>query len=346
MKYQLIREDLEIEGYEKVVRFSCEETKLDSIVAIHNTRQGPALGGIRMLHYGSFEEGLQDVLRLAEGMTYKAFISGVKTGGGKSVVFLPEGDFSRESLFESFGQAVASLQGEYICAEDMGTSPEDMQFVQRATSYVVGRKNISGDPSYYTAHGLFLCLKSVARKLNASFGDSLRGLKVAIQGLGMVGFKLAEKLFWEGVSLVVADVNDKITDIAKTRFGADVVGVDEILRVSCDILSPCARGGILNSKSISVLGCKGITGAANNQLESPKIAEDLFLKGILYVPDYLANAGGLINAASELEKPYDPRKVLLSLDRIPAIFNEAYKISNTKNISLERVFLERFQEEF
>ncbi|WP_213357444.1 Glu/Leu/Phe/Val family dehydrogenase [Chlamydiifrater phoenicopteri] len=346
MKYRLVQEDLNIDDYERVIRFSCRETLLDSIIAIHNTRKGPALGGIRMLRYSSFEEGLRDVLRLAKGMTYKAFVSGVNTGGGKSIIFLPEGDFDREALLESFGQAVNSLQGSYICAEDMGTTPDDMQVIHRETKYVVGKKNVSGDPSYYTAHGLFLCLKAVAKELDAAFDRSLRGLKVAVQGLGMVGFKLAEKLFWEGASLIVADVNDEVVNIARKRFCAEVVDTTEVMFASCDILSPCARGGVLNSENVSRLRCRGVAGAANNQLESPEIAEELLNRGILYAPDYLANAGGLINVVSELGGQYDPREVLFALDRIPSVFDEAYKVSRNNNISLERVLLERFQKDF
>lgn len=288
-------------GHEEVVYRVDDEVGLRAIIAIHDTTLGPALGGTRMWPYETEEEALLDVLRLSEGMTYKASVAGLNLGGGKAVIIGdPEHDKS-EALFRSYGKFVDSLNGKYITAEDVGTRVEDMVYVNMETSHVTGlppSHGGSGDPSPLTAFGVYKGMKACSQAVFNS--DSLKELTIAIQGLGKVGYTLAEYLTQEGARVIAADINRELTEEASDELGVEIVAPDEIYSVECDIFAPCALGGILNDDTISVLKAPIIAGAANNQLRDEEHGYELHRRGILYAPDYVINAGGLINVATEL----------------------------------------------
>ncbi len=276
-------------------------TGLQAIVAIHDNRLGPALGGCRFIHYETEEDGIVDALRLARGMTYKAAIAGLNHGGGKSVIIRPRKSFDRAALFRAFGRFLGELGGLYITAEDSGTSVEDMEIIRSATKYVTGVKpenGGSGDPSPFTALGV---RRGIEACVKFAYGrDNLDGLSVAVQGIGHVGYRLCEELHALGAKLIVADVDPLKAERAQREFGATVVALDEISSVECDIYAPCALGSALNDHTVPRLRCRIVAGAANNQLAEPKHGADLMHRGILYAPDYAINGGGLINVAQEV----------------------------------------------
>lgn len=278
---------------------------LRAIVAIHDTRLGPALGGCRFLYYDRDEAALVDALRLARGMTYKAALAGIEHGGGKSVLLRPRGHFDRVALFRAFGRFVEALGGHYVTAEDSGTSLEDMEVIRSVTKHVTGVSPAhggSGDPSPFTALGV---RRGIEACVKARLGrDDLEGLRVAVQGVGHVGYHLCRELHQGGVKLVVADVDPLKSERAQREFGAETVPIEEIFDVECDVLAPCALGSALNDGTIPRLRCGIVAGAANNQLAEPRHGEALFQRGILYAPDYAINAGGLVNVAEEV-RGYD-----------------------------------------
>lgn len=301
-------EKIHIKGYEKVLKVTDPKVGLTAIIAIHNTILGPALGGTRIACYPNFEAALEDALRLSKGMTYKSAIAEVGFGGGKSVIIADPKKEKTPELLRAFGAAVEKLGGSYICAEDMGCTTEDVKIIHQATRYVVGLNHAqsSGDPAPFTAWGVFRGIQSVVKRLYMS--DSLEGKKVAIQGLGSVGARLAELLFWAGADLIVADTDPLKVAAIVEKYRAKEVGVDEIMRVECDVFAPCARGGIINDETIGFFKCKAIAGAANNQLYKDSHALALKEKGILYAPDFVINAGGLLNVSQELEEGgYHPK---------------------------------------
>ena len=275
-------------------------TGLKAIVAIHDTRLGPSLGGCRFLPYERDEDALIDALRLARGMTYKAALAGLKLGGGKSVLMRPPGHFDRVQLFRAFGRFVDNLGGHYITAEDSGTSLEDMEVIRSVTKHVTGvapENGGSGDPSPFTALGV---RRGIEACVKAHLGrDDLRGLHVVVQGIGHVGYYLCKELHSLGVTLTVADVDPHKAERAQREFGATIAPLDKIFGVECDVLAPCALGSAINDDTVPKLRCRIVAGAANNQLKLPRHGDDLFQRGILYAPDYAINAGGLINVASE-----------------------------------------------
>jgi leucine dehydrogenase len=278
---------------------------LRAIVAVHDTRLGPSLGGCRFLHYERDEDALVDALRLARGMTYKAAITGIEHGGGKSVLLRPRGHFDRVALFRAFGRFIENLGGHYITAEDSGTSLEDMEIIRSVTKHVTGvspDNGGSGDPSPFTAlgvrRGIEACVKHHMGR------DDLQGLHVAVQGIGHVGYHLCRELHEKGVRLTVADVDPLKAERANREFNASVVPIEKIFDVECDVLAPCALGSALNDGTIPRLRCKIVAGAANNQLAEPRHGDSLYQRGILYAPDYAINAGGLVNVAQEV-KGYD-----------------------------------------
>lgn len=278
---------------------------LRAIVAIHDTRLGPALGGCRFLTYDKDEAALVDALRLARGMTYKAALAGIEHGGGKSVLLRPRGHFDRVALFRAFGRFIDDLGGHYITAEDSGTSLEDMEVIRAVTRHVTGvspQNGGSGDPSPFTALGVRRGIEAcVKHRLGR---DDLGGLHVAVQGVGHVGYHLCKELHERGAKLTVADVDPLKAERAQREFEAEIVPIEEIFDVECDVLAPCALGSALNDVTIPRLRCPIVAGAANNQLAEPRHGESLFQRGILYAPDYAINAGGLINVAEEV-KGYD-----------------------------------------
>lgn len=288
--------------HEQVVFCQDKDSGLKAIIAIHNTTLGPALGGTRMWPYASEEDALVDVLRLSKGMTYKASAAGLNLGGGKAVIIGDPKKDKTEALFRTFGAYVNSLGGKYITAEDVGTSVQDMSYIFMETPYVTGIPKSfggGGDPSPYTAHGVLMGLKAaVKEKLNT---DSLKGVRVAVQGLGNVGSNLVEYLLKEGAVVTIADIDkDKVKTISE-KHHLQVLDPDAIVTSECDVLAPCALGAVINDKTVHNLKCKVVAGGANNQLAEPRHGDALMELGILYAPDYVLNAGGLMNVFVELE---------------------------------------------
>lgn len=308
--------ELERHGFGEVHVRRDEATGLRAIVAVHDTRLGPALGGCRFVSYGREDDALIDALRLARGMTYKAAITGLPHGGGKAVILRPPPGFDRAALFGAFGRFVDALGGRYITAEDSGTSVEDMEIVRRHTRHVTGLRGErgGGDPSPFTALGVRRGIEACVR--HALGKSSLAGLHVAIQGVGHVGYHLARELRELGASLTVADVEPARAERVQKELGAAVVSTDAILGLPCDVLAPCALGAVLDARTIPELRTSIVAGAANNQLAEPaRDGDDLHRRGILYAPDYAINAGGLVNVAEE-HRGYDAERSRARVMRI------------------------------
>lgn len=290
-------------GHEQVVFCQDAETGLKAIIAIHDTTLGPALGGTRMWDYADEDDAFQDVLRLSRGMTLKAAISGLELGGGKAVIMGNSKTEKTEALMRKFGQYVDSLGGKYITAEDVGMSTKDMEYVRMETKHVTGIPESmggSGDPSPVTAFGVYMGMKASAKFKWGS--DKLVGKTVVVQGVGHVGENLVKHLTEEGAHVIINDINEQKLNESAKKFGATIVMGDAIFDLDMDIYAPCALGGTVNPDTISRLKCEIIAGAANNQLADEerdgKLCAD---KGICYAPDFLINAGGLINVYSELK---------------------------------------------
>lgn len=270
------------------------------VIAIHSTALGPAAGGCRFWHYDSHADLTADAIRLARGMSYKNALADLPLGGGKAVLRRPEGSFDRAALFRAFGDAVESLGGAYITAEDVGTTVADMERVRERTRYVAGLHaepgKSGGDPSPWTARGVFEAMRAAARFAR---GSDLEGLTVAVQGTGNVGAALCRMLRAAGARLVIADVDRRRVDALVAELGARAVSVDDILAADADILAPCALGGVLNGRTIPGLKARLVCGAANNQLATEADGEALLARGIVYAPDYVVNAGGIINVSAE-----------------------------------------------
>ncbi len=297
---------------------------LKAIVAIHDTRLGPALGGCRFIHYDTDAAAITDALRLARGMTYKAALAGIPHGGGKSVIIRPRTQFDRGAIFRAFGRFIDDLGGHYITAEDSGTGIEDMEVVRQVTEHVTGVKpehGGSGDPSPFTAlgvrRGIEACVKFALQR------DSLDGVHVAVQGVGHVGYHLCREVHALGAKLTVADIDPLKAERAQRELGAEIVSLDAIFETECDVFAPCALGSALNDETIPRLKCKVVAGAANNQLAEPRHGDDLMQRGILYAPDYAINAGGLVNVAAEVTG-YDEAR---SRARTMEIYDTIYEIA-------------------
>jgi leucine dehydrogenase len=294
---------LQSHEHEQIVVCSEPSVGLKAIIAIHDTTLGPALGGTRMWNYNNEQEAIRDVLRLSRGMTYKASISGLNLGGGKAVIIGDARVDKNEPLFRAFGRFIDSLGGRYITAEDVGIHVKDMEWVSMETKYVTGTPKAtggSGDPSPVTAYGVYVGMKAAAKKAYGS--DSLEGKTIAIQGAGHVSSHLANHLADENAEIYICDIyEDKVNAVA-AETGAEVVDPDSIYGLDVDIFSPCALGGVINDDTIPQLKCDIIAGAANNVLDDEEKHGNILLdKDLIYAPDYVINAGGLINVASELE---------------------------------------------
>ena len=322
--------DIPVPGYECVRRGVDPERGLHAIIAVHSTVLGPALGGMRLWPYPSEEEALTDVLRLAKGMTYKAACAGLDLGGGKSVI-LGEPGGKTPDLFRAMGEFVDSFEGRYITAEDVNTKPSDMEYVAQATEHVTGRAAASGNPSPYTAHGCFLGLKATLEEVYGS-GD-MSGRVFAIEGAGSVGSSFAKMIADEGGRIVTADIREEAAQALARETGGSVVSPDEIRFIDCDVYAPCALGGSLNDETIPRLKCKAVVGAANNQLLEPRHGEMLREHGIKYAPDYVVNAGGLINVYNELGTEYDETRALSMMGMIYTNLKEIYRISREEGVS-------------
>ena len=312
------------------------DSGLRSIVAIHSTVLGPGLGGTRFYPYDSEEDALIDVLRLSKGMTYKAACAGLDQGGGKAVIIGDPAEIASDDLFRAYGRFIDGLAGRYITAEDVGTTVANMEVVATQTPYVSGLDRShggSGDPSPATARGVVAALVAISERLWGT--DDLAGRRIAIKGVGKVGMSLAERLHDRRVELVVADVNPAATAAAERNLGAKVVPTDDIHTVDCDVFAPCALGADLNPTTIPELSCTAIAGSANNQLLSTQDADRLTERGILYAPDFVVNAGGIINIAAE-HGGYDPSIAAEWIDRIHDNLIEVFAIADDLGINTEQ----------
>ncbi|MEP6622187.1 MAG: Glu/Leu/Phe/Val dehydrogenase [bacterium] len=285
-------------GHEQLVICNDSSAEYRGIIAIHSTTLGPALGGTRFWNYASDEDAIIDALRLARGMTYKNAVAGLNLGGGKSVIIGNNKTADREMIFRAHGRFVESLGGRYITAEDVGTSTADMDFVHMETKNVSGLAGRSGDPSPVTAHGVFRAIQASAKERWGS--DDLSTKTVSLQGAGHVGYYLSKELHEAGAKLIITDIDAERVKAVVNEFGAKFVSPDEIYGVQADIFAPCALGAIINDKTIPQLRVEIVAGAANNVLLEERHGVALEEKGILYAPDYVANAGGVINVYSEL----------------------------------------------
>jgi leucine dehydrogenase len=333
----LIITQIPVEGYAKVLRFQNPDVGLDAIISIHDTSLGPTLGGIRIHPYATFDAALNDVLRLSKGMTYKSAIAECKWGGGKSVIIASPKAANKAQLLEAFAEAIHSLKGEYIGAEDVGCSPQDMAILAKFTPYVVGleHEGSSGNPGPFTAWGTFLGIQALLYKLYGS--KEITGRSIAIQGLGSVGSKLAEFLFWHGAKLYVSDIDENKAKTIAAHYNAEYVPCADILKTPCDVLAPCAMGGIINADSILELRCRAIGGCSNNQLLKETDGDELRRLGILYAPDFVINAGGLVNVTEELEPlGYDAASSRAKVARIYDQLLLIFDIAQQNNCSTNR----------
>ena len=316
-------------GHEQLVLCADESAGYRGIIAIHDTTLGPALGGTRFWNYANDDEAFFDVLRLSRGMTYKNAVAGLNLGGGKSVIIGDNATTNREMIFRAHGRFVDSLGGRYVTAEDVGTNVEDMDFVHMETKFVTGIGSKSGDPSSVTAHGVFRAIEASA--FERWGGDSLRGRTVAIQGLGHVGHHLAIELHKAGARLIVTDIDAGRIQRVVDATGATVVPLPDIYGVTADIFTPCALGGILNDETIPQLKVEIVAGAANNQLLEDRHGDALEARGILYAPDYVANAGGVINVYSELTG-WSRERSLRKADEIYTTVRSVFRLAKDTGI--------------
>lgn len=322
--------------HEQVVFCHDPKSNLKAIIAIHNTTLGPALGGTRMWKYASDDDAVVDALRLSRGMTYKAAISGLNLGGGKAVI-IGDPSLKSEALWRRYGKFVNSLNGKYITAEDVNTSAADMEFIHLETNHVTGIPEYmggSGDPSPFTAYGVFMGMKACAKKHWGQ--DSLSGKKVLVQGVGHVGQYLVGHLTEAGAKVYITDINEARIKKTTDKFKVEYVAPDKMLDMELDVYAPCALGATVNSESIPKLTCPIIAGAANNQLAVEKEhGRQLIDKGILYAPDFLINAGGLINVAAEADGSYNREKVTKDVEKIYQRILDIFSLSETENITTQ-----------
>jgi len=326
--------DLNIDGYERVISCENKVVGLKSLIAIHNTKLGPSLGGCRMWNYDTEQDAVTDALRLSKGMTKKSALAGLPLGGAKAIIWADAKKDKTTELFEAMGEFVEHLKGKYIIAEDVGTTLEDLQVIARKTKHT-GSTNGSGSPSPKTAFGVYKGIKAtVKHRLGL---DSLKGLKVAVQGVGTVGKHLAFLLFVDGCELIISDINNVPLKELEYKIDAKIVPESEIHKTDCDIFSPCALGAILNEETISQLKCSIVAGAANNQLLIPEYGSLLKERNILYAPDYVINAGGLINVFCEIGQVYNEDKVLSLIENIPNRLLDIYKRSDETGLSTNAI---------
>ena len=319
-------------GHEQLVMCSDPEVGLKTIIALHDTTLGPASGGTRMWPYESEQAALQDALRLSRAMTYKCAAADLPLGGGKGVIIADSHTQKTEALLRAYGAFVDTLGGRYLTTTDVGTTTRDLEYMHQTTDYVLGLPTTvggSGDTSIMTGLGIYMGMKACAQEVWGS--DSLRGKKVGIQGFGKVATYMSEHLMKDDVQLVVSDIYEEALDRARD-LGLNVVATGEIFDVDCDIFAPCALGGVLNEENIPRLNCRIVAGGANNQLLSLEDGEEIHRRGILYAPDYIVNAGGIINAAAEVGMTYNPDRAREQTERIYEIMGRVIQISKNEEI--------------
>jgi len=321
--------------HEQIVFVRDEKTGLRAIIAIHNTNLGPALGGSRFWNYSTEEEALFDVLRLSRGMTLKSAAAGLKLGGGKAVIIGDPQKLKSREFFHVYGRFINSLGGKYYTAEDVNINSSDIALINEVTKFVSGTPAVSGNPSPFTARGVYMGMKAGA---SVKFGsDSLNGKTVTIQGLGSVGYALCEYLKKEGAKLKVFDINSAVMEKAVNELGAAAVTQEELLTGACDIFAPCAMGAVLNTENINQLKCQMIAGAANNVLMDAATGDALDKLGILYLPDYIVNAGGVINCGMEItDGVYDVNVVNEKVDKIYDTTLKIILLAKEKQISTSK----------
>ncbi|HXG69394.1 MAG TPA: Glu/Leu/Phe/Val dehydrogenase [Gemmatimonadaceae bacterium] len=316
-------------GHEEMVLCSDPASGYRGIIAVHSTKLGPALGGTRFWTYATDDDAITDALRLSRGMTYKNAVAGLNLGGGKSIIIGDNRTRNREDIFRAHGRFVETLGGRYITAEDVGTSTKDMDFVHMETGHVAGLAGKSGDPSPVTAHGVFRAIQASANRKWGS--DSLEGRTVSLQGCGNVGRYLAGELHAAGAKLIVSDIDPERAAKVSASTGARIVKGDDIYSVDADIFAPCALGGILNDTTIPNLRVQVVAGGANNQLLEERHGDLLDQKGILYAPDYVANAGGVINVYGEVSG-WDAQRALDKADDIYDTVLKVFEIAERQKI--------------
>ena len=323
----------EIGGHEKVCYGRDAAASYCGIIAVHSTTLGPALGGTRLWRYADDTEALTDALRLARGMTYKNALAGLPLGGGKSIIIAPEKIQEREKLFRAHGRFVETFGGSYITAEDVATTTEDMAFIALETKHVVGLEGRSGNPSPSTAQGVFRAILAAAKYRWAS--EDIAGKRIAVQGAGSVGYYLAQKLHRAGAKLLVTDIDPERVGRMVREFDAEAVAPQEIYGTSADIFAPCALGGIINDQTLPQLNVEIVAGAANNQLLEDRHGEELSTRGILYAPDYVANAGGVINVCIGA-LGWERARVTAKVDEIYDTLLNIFKLAEAKGIPTSR----------
>jgi leucine dehydrogenase len=326
-------DQLSVFGHQKVVYCNDEATGLKAIIAIHDTTLGPALGGTRMWPYKTEEDALKDVLRLSRSMTYKAAITGLNLGGGSTVIIGDSRRDKNEALLRMYGKFIKNLNGEYITAEDVGTNTRDMEYIRMETQYVTGVPESiggSGDPTPVAARGVYMGIKGCLKELYGN--DKLAGKTVAVQGTGHVGENLVKLLRDENAKVYVSDIDeDRLRQVAK-KYGAEAVEHNSLFDLDIDIYAPCALGATINTKTINKLKCAIIAGSANSQLEDEQVHGKMLLeKGILYAPDYVINAGGLINLYSEIAG-FNKKHTLQLTENIYEAVRNVLKLSKAENI--------------
>jgi leucine dehydrogenase len=318
---------VDFDNHEQVVFCSDEASGLKAIIAIHSTKLGPAVGGCRLWDYVSDEEALIDALRLSKGMTYKNAMAGLTMGGGKSVIIGNAKTIKSTALFKAFGEALNALNGRYLSAEDVNITTADIAIANTVTPFVTGTIDKSGDPGPFTALGTYLGIKAaVKHKLNR---DNLTGISVAVQGLGSVGYGLCKYLHKAGVKLIVTDINQAILEKAAIELDATIVGLDEIVDQDVDVYAPCALGASINDDTIKRLKASIIAGCANNQLAEPRHDQALVDNGILYAPDYVINAGGIINVS--FEEDYSKEKSTKKVEEIYHTLLDVFTKAKSQN---------------
>lgn len=319
--------------HEQVVFCNDNDTGLKAIIAVHNTVLGPSLGGLRMWPYKTEMEALNDVLRLSRGMTYKSAVAGLNLGGGKAVIIGDSRKDKTETLLRRFGKFVNNLSGKYITAEDVGVSSKDMEYIRMETKYVTGLPQSmggGGDPSPVTAYGVYLSMKAAAKERWGS--DSLEGKKVGVQGIGHVGESLVMHLTKEKAKVFITDINEERLKTVSKEYGAEVVAGDKIYELDLDVYAPCALGATVNTETLNKLKCSIICGAANNQLANEQEHGEMVLKkGILYAPDFVVNAGGIINVYSEWTG-YNKERAMQQAENIYNTVSHVFKVSKAENV--------------